>query len=729
MPEQKNQIQLVARGGSLKALANGKVLGQGVMFTSAQKKDLTGDYFDTDTDFMWEGKEKRAALYHHGLDPVMGTKLIGDGWNYKGKDSVSLWVEDQLNMRDEYEKAIYELSEQNKMGLSSGTASHMIIRNDDGKLVRWPIVEISYTPTPAEPTTSVSPIRSIKAMGLEDYFKLVTNKSIKKAVRGGRIILSPWQKSYIKQSIKEVLQENQVINEDQSATSPDYAVGNSDVDLVNEVMRDTNLMDQLVSVITGLVPALSVDQAAEIIKNVLEQLALTEPTEGAETEPQDQSIQDLANTVAGTETAPAAKNNYPKSIQRGNKMAPQTPVTRSRPPYNFQGQGQPQVDPRANAVKDIYKMQFGELQPAVKAIASDLYGSEDRYHEVRSNQLKAFTHFIRHGDNRLPSDFQKVLKTVILTPSQIKSMAIQGIDMRAVKANFSEIIDTLGGWLVPEDIRLDMVERLPASTIIRPLADVTTTSSDVMVKVKITGGTDRYVSGVRVTWVGDTPAKDAADTSTTFGVVQTPIHIAKATVPVPMALLEDSAYPLVDKINEWVSNAYAQDEDEQFLIGDGIATPLGILPGETNANSFTEVTSAGVTILPDSLKNLKRSIARQYRAGAVWIMNEDTIGYVDKIKDLHNRYLWQDSLQASEPDTLLGFPVMMSLAMPDVAALAYPIVFCNPKGYQIADRIGMSVVRDDVTEAEEDLVKFMFRRRLGGQPSSDWMFAALKVTA
>lgn len=403
-----------------------------------------------------------------------------------------------------------------------------------------------------------------------------------------------------------------------------------------------------------------------------------------------------------------------------------------RPPFTFSQQGnaaagEPVAEP---AVKAARQLRFGSLDVATKAIATDLYRSEDDYFNLRVQQSNAFLKFMRFGDRALDTEDRKSLKRVVLTPRQISSMAKLGVDIRAVKTEFTEIVDTLGGWLVPEDHRLDLIERLPSAVTMRGLADVTTTSSDRMTRVKVLGGGTRYPNAVRVTWVGDTPADDQADTSTTFGVVSTPIHIVKATVPVPTALLEDTAYPLSDKINSWVADAYAIDENEQFLIGTGIAKPLGLLPDSTNGNSFSHVHSGGSDfITADAIKNLKHAVARQYRAGCVWWMNDATSLEVSKLKDQEDRYLWEDTLKgADEPDTLLGYPVMIDEAMPDIAASAYPIIFGNPKGYQIADRIGMSVTRDDITQSEQDIVKFMFRRRLGAQPNAEWMFAVMVVS-
>ena len=141
----------------LKALGDGWVEGPAVVFSpGGDVRDAVGDYFERDTDFGWEGSETRAAMYQHGQDGTLGKKLLGvdaKGWFKDRIDDVALWVKHQLDLRDEWEKAIYELVEMGKMGLSSGTAQHALVRWDNGKLVRWPIVEISYTPTPAEPRT------------------------------------------------------------------------------------------------------------------------------------------------------------------------------------------------------------------------------------------------------------------------------------------------------------------------------------------------------------------------------------------------------------------------------------------------------------------------------------------------------------------------------------------------------------------------------------------------
>lgn len=154
---------LIAYGAELKALGDGKVGGYLVRFSSADEPDLTGDFFTRETDFdLTEGRKSVPVLFHHGMDGTLKKRRLGRA--NLTVDDVGVWMEAQLTLRDEYEKAVYELVSAGKMGLSSGSASHMVERSADGKATHikaWPIVEASITATPAEPRTAVIPLKSL----------------------------------------------------------------------------------------------------------------------------------------------------------------------------------------------------------------------------------------------------------------------------------------------------------------------------------------------------------------------------------------------------------------------------------------------------------------------------------------------------------------------------------------------------------------------------------------
>jgi len=96
-------------------------------------------------------------------------------------------------------------------------------------------------------------------------------------------------------------------------------------------------------------------------------------------------------------------------------------------------------------------------------------------------------------------------------------------------------------------------------------------------------------------------------------------------------------------------------------------------------------------------------------------MNSATAGAVRKLKDSGTgAYVWQAGLTQGQPDRLLGYPVAIVEAMPDVAGGALPVAFGDFKrGYLMTDRPGGTrVTVDPYTSA--GFTKFYVRRRVGG---------------
>lgn len=149
---------LVYFGSEVKALEGGKVAGYLVRYSTEADPDLTGDYFTAETDF---GEAKSSpVLYQHGMDLKLKRTRLGSG--ELSRDDVGVWIEAQLNLRDEYEKAIYELAQQGKLGWSSGTAGHLVERDAKGMIVAWPLgLDASLTPTPAEPRNHAVTLKSL----------------------------------------------------------------------------------------------------------------------------------------------------------------------------------------------------------------------------------------------------------------------------------------------------------------------------------------------------------------------------------------------------------------------------------------------------------------------------------------------------------------------------------------------------------------------------------------
>lgn len=159
-------------GTAIKSLGDNRVGGYLVVWGDSSTKDLQGEYFTPKTDFALDWYEQRPALYHHGLDGSLKTSAIGRIESLKA-DDMGIWAEAQLDMHKKYVQAVQDLVNKGALSWSSGSLAHLVEVDDDGNIKRWPLVEGSMTPTPAEPrNTDIKAIKSAyDELGL-DFSKL-----------------------------------------------------------------------------------------------------------------------------------------------------------------------------------------------------------------------------------------------------------------------------------------------------------------------------------------------------------------------------------------------------------------------------------------------------------------------------------------------------------------------------------------------------------------------------
>jgi hypothetical protein len=125
------------------------VAGYGVVFGG---KDLEGETFTPSTDYMLDLVPQKLVMYDHGQNEKIGHTigtLKNDGIT---ADEYGLWIEAELDRHAKYVEQIRELAERKALGWSSGSVAHLTQRNGT-TIKRWPVVEFSLTPTPAEPRT------------------------------------------------------------------------------------------------------------------------------------------------------------------------------------------------------------------------------------------------------------------------------------------------------------------------------------------------------------------------------------------------------------------------------------------------------------------------------------------------------------------------------------------------------------------------------------------------
>lgn len=150
---------------AVKALGADRIGGYAVLWGDSKSRDLTGEYFTAQTEELtsiFDAMKALPFLYHHAMDGAVKTAVVGKV-DVLHRDEVGLWYEAQLAQSNKYKQAIMQLVEKGALGTSTGTLPGARKAMPNGFIARWPIVEVSGTPTPAEPRMMERPVAEIKA--------------------------------------------------------------------------------------------------------------------------------------------------------------------------------------------------------------------------------------------------------------------------------------------------------------------------------------------------------------------------------------------------------------------------------------------------------------------------------------------------------------------------------------------------------------------------------------
>ena len=192
------------------------------------------------------------------------------------------------------------------------------------------------------------------------------------------------------------------------------------------------------------------------------------------------------------------------------------------------------------------------------------------------------------------------------------------------------------------------------------------------------------------------------------------------------AMLDDAAFDVEGWLANEIATEFARAEGQAFVNGSGVARPKGFLtyPVTSDADAtrafgtlqYVATGAAGgfaAASPADRLVDLVQSLRAPYRQGASFVMNAATLAVIRKFKTADGAFLWQPGLAEGRADTLLGYPVVESEDMPDIAANSLSVAFGNFRaGYLVAERGETAILRDPFTH--KPFVHFYAVKRVGG---------------
>lgn len=267
----------------------------------------------------------------------------------------------------------------------------------------------------------------------------------------------------------------------------------------------------------------------------------------------------------------------------------------------------------------------------------------------------------------------------------------------------SESTDADGGYLVPEEFEHQIISGLDEANVIRSIAKVITTHHDRKIPVA--------VGHSAATWTAENAA--FTESNPTFGQKQIDAFKLTDLIRVSVELLQDSEFDLEEYIANEFARAFGAAEEEAFCVGTGANQPTGIFTANGGTVGVTAASATAITV--DEVISLVYALKSPYRRNAKFLMNDATVSLLRKLKDNNGAYLWQPSVQAGQPDKLLGYDLYTSPYVPTVASGALAIAFGDFQNYWIGDRAGRTVQRLNELYATNGQIGYVATERVDGK--------------
>lgn len=288
-----------------------------------------------------------------------------------------------------------------------------------------------------------------------------------------------------------------------------------------------------------------------------------------------------------------------------------------------------------------------------------------------------------------------------LPEAERKALDEVAAEMKALSLN----PDTAGGYLAPVEYVQEIIKAETEMSPVRSLVRVRPTTAK---SIQIPKRTGQFAAQ----WVAEQGTRSET-TGLAYGLEEIHAHEVYALVDISNQMLEDTVFDMEAELR--------MEAAEQFAVAEGAALVSGATPGKpagfmVDANVETTNSGAATTITADGMITLKHAVKTAYTRNANFVMNRTTLGSVRKLKDGSGQYLWMPGLAMGKPNTIDGDPYVELPDMPSEGAGLKPIAYGDfRRAYILVDRIAMEVLRDPYTQATSGNVRFIMRRRIGGQ--------------
>ena len=279
-----------------------------------------------------------------------------------------------------------------------------------------------------------------------------------------------------------------------------------------------------------------------------------------------------------------------------------------------------------------------------------------------------------------------------------------------IRAAMSTTTGSEGGYTVAPEFSTTLIQAMKAAFAVRSVATQFQTATGAQLPFPTADATSEEGE-----IVGQNAAVTKQDTS--FGLVSLDVYkYSSKSIALPFELIQDSFFNIESYIQNLLQLRLGRIQNRHHTLGTGTGQPRGLVPaagaGKVGATGQT------VTITYDDLVDLEHSVDPYYRPAGKWMMNDDTLRILRKVKDPPGRPIFVPGYETGNaggaPDRLLGREIVINQHMPVMAANAKSVLFGDFSKYMVRDVMDFTLFRmTDSKYTENGQVGFLAFCRSG----------------
>jgi HK97 family phage major capsid protein len=321
-------------------------------------------------------------------------------------------------------------------------------------------------------------------------------------------------------------------------------------------------------------------------------------------------------------------------------------------------------------------------------------GDNTSVEERNKNEKRAFESYIKHGNAGMPAEQRSHLR-----------------ENRDITTGTS---GANGGALVPQLFHPVLTDALKFYGPVSTLVGQKRTTGGQPLKIALDNDTANSL-----TILGETVAVSEVDPAFASQILSTDT-VTTGIVKITLQELADSYFDIESWLRTKFGQRYGRGLEAQITSGNGSNVASLITSAHAGATALGNTLESGATgansIGYDDVVALFTALDPAYIANATWMMNSATRGFLMGVKDGFGRPLFIPNPTSGAFDTLLGRPVVLNQALPNIGASAAGTILFGDlaQGYLFRTDGDLSIVRLSERFMDTLEVGFIGYARIGG---------------